>query len=515
MNERERLVRAAAEEPSDDAPRLVLADWLEEHGEAERAAFLRTGVELARLDEADERYPEVAARYYRSATFAVSPSEPWFDHVPDGVAYFLRGMIGGAVVTPKEYLRHKAPKWARLPLEELVLTESQGPEEGRAVARRGELSRLRLLGLGAWGPAAARPLLCGCEPLKGLRELTLYLGRWELEGDSPSSLGELAEAIDLPALEALAWHESDVLSWPTLVPAFGRLSRLVLMSGSGAELDEGADSYGWLVGTPLWKGLRQANLWHDINTIGYSTVYQTDPLPDFGRNFRAAPLEDFRLAMDDIPRLAALRSWGALHTLRIGVNALDDLLAPLARSPRARQLRRLFLDYPDGPYPPEGQPMPEVLAGPHLAGLRHLRYEPYAFGEGELAGLRDAAFREGLLRLDLGRYGEALSADHLGELLARPWLALRYLQVRPTTEGALAPLLTTPNLPSLCTLVVHGWSDFGEAAVTSLARAPGLPHLCLVVANEVEWLLRGGEARKVSPTVWLAPRDTFMQWPFR
>jgi hypothetical protein len=159
--------------------------------------------------------------------------------------------------------------------------------------------------------------------------------------------------------------------------------------------------------------------------------------------------------------------------------------------------------------------MPEVLAGPHLAGLRHLRYEPYAFGEGELAGLRDAAFREGLLRLELGRHGESVSADHLGELLARPWPALRHLQVRPTSEGALAPLLTTPNLPSLCTLVVSGWSGFGEAAITSLARAPGLPHLSLVVAQDVEWLLRGGEARKVSDRVWLAPRDTFMQGPYR
>ncbi len=31
MNERERLIRAAAEEPDDDLPRLVLADWLEEN----------------------------------------------------------------------------------------------------------------------------------------------------------------------------------------------------------------------------------------------------------------------------------------------------------------------------------------------------------------------------------------------------------------------------------------------------------------------------------------------------
>jgi uncharacterized protein (TIGR02996 family) len=35
------LVRAVLDAPDDDAPRLVYADWLEENGQAERAAFIR------------------------------------------------------------------------------------------------------------------------------------------------------------------------------------------------------------------------------------------------------------------------------------------------------------------------------------------------------------------------------------------------------------------------------------------------------------------------------------------
>lgn len=35
------LIRGCKAEPDDDAPRLVLADWLEDHGEADRSAFLR------------------------------------------------------------------------------------------------------------------------------------------------------------------------------------------------------------------------------------------------------------------------------------------------------------------------------------------------------------------------------------------------------------------------------------------------------------------------------------------
>jgi len=39
--------------PADDLPRLVLADWLEEHGEPERAEFIRVQCELERHPHAD------------------------------------------------------------------------------------------------------------------------------------------------------------------------------------------------------------------------------------------------------------------------------------------------------------------------------------------------------------------------------------------------------------------------------------------------------------------------------
>lgn len=38
------LLRACKDEPDDDAPRLVLADWLEEHGDEERARYIRVQV---------------------------------------------------------------------------------------------------------------------------------------------------------------------------------------------------------------------------------------------------------------------------------------------------------------------------------------------------------------------------------------------------------------------------------------------------------------------------------------
>jgi uncharacterized protein (TIGR02996 family) len=52
------LFRAIVEDPSDDVPRLLLADVLEEAGEGERAEFIRVQCELAKFA------PRLAARLY-------------------------------------------------------------------------------------------------------------------------------------------------------------------------------------------------------------------------------------------------------------------------------------------------------------------------------------------------------------------------------------------------------------------------------------------------------------------
>ncbi len=515
MTERARLFQAAADEPHDDGPRLVLADWLEEHGEEERGTFVRTGVALARMDEADDAYPETLARHLRSASFAVEPKEPWIDHIPGVRVWFGRGMPAGVALSPEDYLAAKPAAWKRAPLEELVLYPAKEEAAARAVARRGELARLRLLGLCRWYRHTARHLLCGCKHLAGLRELFLESGLWDPEGGGGPTPEAFAAEIDLPALDAFSWRQGDVMLWPTLVPALGRPSRLMLESGSGSELDEGADAYGWLVGTPLWRGLRRANVWHNINSIGYSTVYQTDPLPDLGRSFAAAPLEDFRLAVADIPGFASLRSWGELETLRLGYTYLTDILAPVTQSPKARRLRRLFLDHPDGPYPEEGTPALDALAGRSLAGLRHLRFDTYHFTEGELAGLRHGAYRKNLLRLELGEYGPPLNADQVRELLAQPWPRLRHLRIGLDNAEALAALAGSDALPTLCTLTVVGWPTLSLADIRALARAPGMPRLSLLVLGEREWILSGGEARQVNENVLLAERETLRDGPYR
>lgn len=56
MTDESALLAAVIADPADDAPRLVYADWLDDHGEEARAEFIRTQIALARLGPPRRRF---------------------------------------------------------------------------------------------------------------------------------------------------------------------------------------------------------------------------------------------------------------------------------------------------------------------------------------------------------------------------------------------------------------------------------------------------------------------------
>ncbi len=68
MASEEEFLQAIANDPQSDAPRLVMADWLQQHGQPERAEFIRLACRLARTRKHEpvhqplRRYLEVLAR---------------------------------------------------------------------------------------------------------------------------------------------------------------------------------------------------------------------------------------------------------------------------------------------------------------------------------------------------------------------------------------------------------------------------------------------------------------------
>jgi uncharacterized protein (TIGR02996 family) len=62
MTHDEAFLEAIREQPDDDAPRLIYADWLEEHSQPQRAEFLRVQCELGRQTEGSPRWVELSVR---------------------------------------------------------------------------------------------------------------------------------------------------------------------------------------------------------------------------------------------------------------------------------------------------------------------------------------------------------------------------------------------------------------------------------------------------------------------
>ena len=65
-DEREAFLNAIFDAPADDLPRLVFADWLDEHGETEWAELIRI---LCQRTPVDEREQELVARFARGTTY--------------------------------------------------------------------------------------------------------------------------------------------------------------------------------------------------------------------------------------------------------------------------------------------------------------------------------------------------------------------------------------------------------------------------------------------------------------
>lgn len=83
MLDRDALLAAIAAQPDEDAPRLALADWLEEHGATEsdraRGEYIRTSFAFQRLPE---KSPERAAAAKRFAELDKKYAATWFSPLP-------------------------------------------------------------------------------------------------------------------------------------------------------------------------------------------------------------------------------------------------------------------------------------------------------------------------------------------------------------------------------------------------------------------------------------------------
>lgn len=142
------FLAAIVENPDDDLPRLVYADWLEESGDAERAEFIRLHIARWRTKE-EQRYPRPMKA--RIAELRSANESCWRAEMPclPGVTWgrYWRGFVAEAkFVTPAALVEHAAAAFAATPVR-VVQLSGLGPDAANEVCclpQLGNLHGLRL-----------------------------------------------------------------------------------------------------------------------------------------------------------------------------------------------------------------------------------------------------------------------------------------------------------------------------------------------------------------------------------
>jgi uncharacterized protein (TIGR02996 family) len=170
MTDRDAILEAVRSAPEEDAPRLVFADWLDEHDESPRAEFIRVQCELARPSDDLERRAALEARQreLRKANEA-----DWLGPLRELALdwQFRRGLIDVTVSAPR-LLRHR--------------------REAAAALRKAGVECLRLTDAGgALASLSRSPLLAGVAALD--------LRNNDLPGDG------LPELVESPHARNLRW----------------------------------------------------------------------------------------------------------------------------------------------------------------------------------------------------------------------------------------------------------------------------------------------------------------------
>jgi uncharacterized protein (TIGR02996 family) len=311
MTEEQAFLQAIIEAPDDDVPRLIFADWLDDHGQPDRGDLIRVQCELARLPADDPRVGPLTNRLRRLLRRANRTA--WELARPDfaGRGPFVRGFLMPSLKEPvANFIARRPEDFGPFPLWRVTLTGlANVPDRTERVVelaasanllRAGELS-LTANAIGLDGANA----LATCPYLKHVT--TLSLRRNWMGADGLQALAESA-------------------AWP-------RVTHLDL-GGNSLEDEAGAI----LARAPFLVNLIELDLEKNALRDGAIQVFSRSPL---------------------VSRLRSL----LLHENYVG----DGGASALARAPWARGLKVLALA---NQLSDVGA---VVLAGaPHLDGLERL-----------------------------------------------------------------------------------------------------------------------------------------------
>jgi uncharacterized protein (TIGR02996 family) len=194
MTQEEAFIQAIREAPNDDAPRLIYADWLEEHGQSGRADLIRVQCLLAQTPKSSREHSLLMAHtetllranweeWISPLRETVGPwrdryGEGWMgeEYHPQALRRFHRGFICGISLAADSFLRQAHKVRYLIPQLNYLYLWGAG-QRGQALAASPELQGLRTLGFAdyydAFLMANDAAALATSPYLKGLSSLRL------------------------------------------------------------------------------------------------------------------------------------------------------------------------------------------------------------------------------------------------------------------------------------------------------------------------------------------------------
>jgi uncharacterized protein (TIGR02996 family) len=316
----EGFLRDILDHLEDDSPRLIYADWLEEHGRTEhekaRAEFIRLQIELARGKVKLRRRIELSQRQdelLRDHELA------WVGPLAELVqrARFVRGFVERVTILAEDFLQHGARLFDLMPLRHVILTEeSQALPQ---LVKSPLLRRLATLEIRTGPEAEGVRLLAGSEQLAQLTGLVLQFSPM---GDEGAEL--IARSPHLKRLTLLDLYESalEVSGVRALARSANLAGLTTLVLGGACQTGEGDPWVEPLVGTGGQIG-QLTHLHLSFNSIGDAGARA---LAQFSclANLTTLDLKHNQIGTEGAIALANSQHLRKLRTLELRGNPLDE-----------------------------------------------------------------------------------------------------------------------------------------------------------------------------------------------
>ena len=121
------ILQAIAEEPDDDLHRLILADWLDDHGYSLRAEFIRLSLQIAQTPEDSPEWSGLQAQW-KKWIHRSDEQEQWWDIrsqlVPGVELLYERGMLEVAEMPATRFTIVAATLYKRVDCRKLILLDA-------------------------------------------------------------------------------------------------------------------------------------------------------------------------------------------------------------------------------------------------------------------------------------------------------------------------------------------------------------------------------------------------------